>query len=79
MDRAFIVLLLMTSASGLALLAWRSTSAMPTLLAIHLGIVVALFATPPSGKFAHGVYRSAALLKSSIERRQRNNVALGTD
>lgn len=79
MDRAFIALLLMTSASGLALLAWRSTSAMPTLLAIHLGIVVALFATLPYGKFAHGVYRSAALLKSSIERRQRNDVALGAD
>lgn len=79
MDRGFIALLLMTSASGLALLAGRSTAAMPTLLAIHLGIVVALFATLPYGKFAHGVYRSAALLKSSIERRQRNNVTLGAD
>ncbi|MCO5397646.1 tricarballylate utilization 4Fe-4S protein TcuB [Ralstonia sp. 21MJYT02-11] len=79
MDRAFIALLLMTSASGLALLAWRSTSAMPMLLAVHLGIVIALFATLPYGKFAHGVYRSAALLKSSIERRQRNNIALGAD
>ncbi|WP_343549961.1 tricarballylate utilization 4Fe-4S protein TcuB [Ralstonia sp.] len=79
MDRGFIALLLMTSASGLALLAGRSTAAMPTLLAIHLGIVFALFATLPYGKFAHGVYRSAALLKSSIERRQRNNVTLGAD
>ena len=79
MDRAFIALLLMTSASGLALLAYRSTAAMPTLLAVHLGIVIALFATLPYGKFAHGSYRSAALLKSSIEKRQRNNVALGAD
>ena len=79
MDRAFIALLLMTSASGLALLAYRSTAAMPTLLAVHLGIVIALFATLPYGKFAHGIYRSAALLKSSIEKRQRNNVALGAD
>jgi citrate/tricarballylate utilization protein len=49
MDRGFIALLLLTSASGLALLALRTTSAMPSLLAIHLGIVMALFATLPYG------------------------------
>lgn len=79
MDRGFIVLLLLTSASGLALLALRATSAMPSLLAIHLGIVMALFATLPYGKFAHGIFRSAALLKSSIETRQRNALSLGSD
>lgn len=79
MDRGFIALLLMTSASGLALLAMRSTSAMPSLLAIHLGIVMALFATLPYGKFAHGIFRSAALLKSSIEKRQRNTLGLSSD
>lgn len=79
MDRGFIALLLLVSASGLALLAWRTTSAMPSLLAIHLGIVIALFATLPYGKFAHGIFRSAALLKSSIEKRQRNTLSLGSD
>ncbi|MFM0140535.1 tricarballylate utilization 4Fe-4S protein TcuB [Caballeronia grimmiae] len=79
MDRGFIALLLLTSASGLALLAFRTTSAMPSLLAVHLGIVMALFATLPYGKFAHGLFRSAALLKSSIEKRQRNTLSLGSD
>ncbi|KWF56067.1 tricarballylate utilization 4Fe-4S protein TcuB [Burkholderia pseudomultivorans] len=79
MDRGFIALLLLTSASGLALLALRATAAMPSLLAVHLGIVMALFATLPYGKFAHGVFRSAALLKSSIDKRQRNSLNLGSD
>ncbi|AOJ89909.1 tricarballylate utilization protein B [Burkholderia sp. MSMB0856] len=79
MDRGFIALLLLTSTSGLALFALRTTSAMPSLLAIHLGIVMALFATLPYGKFAHGIFRSAALLKSSIEKRQRNTLSLGSD
>lgn len=79
MDRGFIALLLLTSTSGLALLAFRTTTAMPSLLAVHLGVVMALFATLPYGKFAHGIFRSAALLKSSIEKRQRNTLSLGSD
>jgi citrate/tricarballylate utilization protein len=79
MDRGFIALLLLTSASGLALLALRTSSAMPSLLAIHLGIVMALFATLPYGKFAHGIFRCAALLKSSIEKRQRSTLSVGSD
>ncbi|HUD32826.1 MAG TPA: tricarballylate utilization 4Fe-4S protein TcuB, partial [Variovorax sp.] len=66
MDRGFIALLLLTSATGLALLAWRDSAAMGLLLAVHLGVVMALFLTLPYGKFAHGVFRSAALLKFSI-------------
>jgi citrate/tricarballylate utilization protein len=72
MDRGFSILLFATSATGLALLALRETVAMPLWLAIHLGVVMALFLTLPYGKFAHAVYRSAALLKWSIERRQPN-------
>jgi citrate/tricarballylate utilization protein len=79
MDRGFIALLLLTSATGLALLAWRDSAVMPALLAVHLGVVMALFATLPYGKFAHGIYRSAALLKSSIEKRQANKLQLGSD
>lgn len=79
MDRGFIALLLLTSATGLALLAWRDSGAMALLLAVHLGVVMALFATLPYGKFAHGIYRSAALLKSAIEKRQANKLQLGSD
>ena len=79
MDRGFIALLLLTSGTGLALLAWRDSGAMGLLLAVHLGVVMALFATLPYGKFAHGIYRSAALLKASVEKRQANKLQLGSD
>mgnify|MGYP003620088684 CR=1 len=35
--------------------------------------------TLPYGKFAHGIFRSAALLKWAIEKRQPNRQQLGTD
>jgi len=79
MDRGFIALLLLTSATGLALLAGRDTGVMAALLAVHLGVVMALFLTLPYGKFAHGIYRTAALLKSAIEKRQPNRLQLGSD
>jgi citrate/tricarballylate utilization protein len=79
MDRGFLALLLLVSASGLALLAWRETDALAALLAIHLGSVLALFATLPYGKFAHGIFRSAALLKYAIEKRTPNRLGLGPD
>ncbi len=70
MDRGFIALLFLASATGLALLAWRDSGAMALWLAIHLGVVMALFLTLPYGKFAHGVFRSAALVKWAIEKRR---------
>ena len=79
MDRGFIALLLLASLSGLALLAWRDSSAMAGLLALHLGVVMALFLALPYGKFAHGVFRSAALVKWSIERRLPSGLKLGDD
>lgn len=79
MDLGFIALLFATSATGLALLAWRDTGAMALLLAVHLGVVMALFLTLPYGKFAHGLYRGAALLKHAIEKRQPNRLQLGAD
>ncbi|MDP3138884.1 MAG: tricarballylate utilization 4Fe-4S protein TcuB [Burkholderiaceae bacterium] len=79
MDRGFIALLFLVSLSGLALLVWRDTRFMGLLLAVHLGVVMALFLTLPYGKFAHGVFRSAALLKYAIERRQPNRLQLGSD
>jgi citrate/tricarballylate utilization protein len=79
MDRGFIALLFLTSATGLLLLLLRDTGLMGLLLAVHLGVVMALFLTLPYGKFAHGVYRCAALLKWSIERRQPANIRLADD
>ena len=79
MDRGFIALLFFASATGLALLAWRDSGAMPLWLAIHLGVVMALFLTLPYGKFAHGVFRSAALLKWAIEKRLPSHVRLSED
>ena len=79
MDRAFIVLLFLISASGLLLLAYRDSAAMATLLAVHLGFVMGFFLTMPYGKFAHGIYRVAALLKNSIEKRQKSHAKFGAD
>jgi citrate/tricarballylate utilization protein len=79
MDRGFIALLFFGSLTGLALLAGRDSGAMALLLAVHLGVVMALFLTLPYGKFAHGFYRSAALLKYAIEKRQPNRLGLGSD
>jgi citrate/tricarballylate utilization protein len=79
MDHGLIALLFFTSLTGLLLLALRDTRAMGLLLALHLGVVMALFLTLPYGKFAHGIYRMAALLKWSIERRQPSTLRLGGD
>jgi citrate/tricarballylate utilization protein len=69
MDVAFIVMLFLTSLTGLALLVFRATPAMGILLAAHLGVVFGLFITMPYGKFVHGLYRYAALTRYSKERR----------
>jgi len=79
MDRAFIVLLFLISASGLLLLAYRDSAAMAFLLAVHLGFVMGFFLTMPYGKFAHGLYRGAALLKNSIEKREKNHSQFGAN
>jgi citrate/tricarballylate utilization protein len=67
LQESFIVMLLMTSATGLLLLALRGRPVMPVLLLVHLGFVLGLFLTLPYGKFVHGLYRMAALLKFSTE------------
>ena len=67
MDVAFIVLLVATSLNGLALLVLRETSACGLLLVVHLAVVMALFLTLPYGKFVHGIYRSAALMRYALD------------
>jgi citrate/tricarballylate utilization protein len=68
LDITFLALLLLTSATGFLLLFFRATPAMGTLLAVHLGFVLGLFATLPYGKFVHAVYRFAALLRYAVEK-----------
>jgi citrate/tricarballylate utilization protein len=77
MDRGFILLLFLTAASGLVLMLVRTTPALPLALCVHLGSVMALFLTLPYGKFAHGVFRGAALLKWAIEKRRPHSVVMG--
>jgi citrate/tricarballylate utilization protein len=79
MDLGFIALLFLVAASGLALWLARATPALALLLCLHLGAVMALFATLPYGKFAHGVFRTASLLRHAVEKRQPNPIGLGTD
>ena len=79
MDRGFIALLFLTATSGLALWAARGTPALALLLCLHLGAVMALFATMPYGKFGHGIFRTASLLRHAVEKRQPNPIGLGAD
>ena len=79
MDIGFITSLLSISITGLALLAWRETSYMGILLALHLGFVMGFFLMMPYGKFAQGIYRSLALLQNAIEVRQGKSVRVGAD
>ena len=69
MDVAFILMLFLTGSSGILLLVLRETAAMGLLLALHLGFVFAFFVTVPYGKFMHGLYRLAALLRYAQETR----------
>lgn len=68
LDVSFLVLLLLTSVTGLLLLALRESAAMGALLLVHLGVVLGVFLTMPYGKFVHAVYRYAALVRYAIER-----------
>lgn len=49
MDLGFIALLFLVAASGMALWLGRGTPALALLLCLHLGAVIALFATLPYG------------------------------
>jgi citrate/tricarballylate utilization protein len=75
MDAAFILMLFTTALTGIALLLLRDTSAMGPLLALHLGVVFALFISLPYSKFVHGIYRFVALVRYA---RERQEMAKGT-
>lgn len=57
-----------TSLTGLALLVLRETTIMPLLLFLHLAVVAVFFLMMPYSKFAHGLYRAAALIRYAVER-----------
>ncbi len=69
-EYAMLALLFLVSATGLLLLALRHTGAMGTLLALHFGLVLALFVAAPYSKLIHGVHRGLALLRNARERRK---------
>ncbi|MBS0558997.1 MAG: tricarballylate utilization 4Fe-4S protein TcuB [Proteobacteria bacterium] len=67
-DLAVLVLLSLSALTGLVLLALRGTGAMGPALAVHLGVILALFVTLPYSRMIHGVYRGLALLRRAAER-----------
>ncbi|MFG1421743.1 tricarballylate utilization 4Fe-4S protein TcuB [Roseixanthobacter liquoris] len=69
---AFCLTLVGLGVTGLALLVFRETAAMGTLLALHLGAVLGFFLTMPYGKFVHGIYRYVALARFAREREAQN-------
>jgi citrate/tricarballylate utilization protein len=66
-DGSFLLLLFLTSLTGLALMILRDSAVMGSLLVVHLGVVLALFITLPYGKFVHGIYRLTALVIYALE------------
>jgi citrate/tricarballylate utilization protein len=71
LDTAFLVVLDLAAITGMLTLALRGTRLLGAVLVIHLGVLAALYVTAPYGKFVHGGYRFAALLRDVAERRER--------
>ena len=74
-EYAMLSLLFLVSATGLLLLVVRHTGAMGVMLALHLGLVLALFVALPYSKMVHGVYRGLALWRHAREKRGGGMVA----
>lgn len=70
MDVSFLVLLFLTSLSGLVLMALKDTPWLAASLSIHLGVVLTLFLAMPYGKFIHGFYRLIALIAFAVEKHE---------
>ncbi|MGH9679729.1 MAG: tricarballylate utilization 4Fe-4S protein TcuB, partial [Candidatus Acidiferrales bacterium] len=63
MDYVFLFTLGLAALTGLLTLVLRGSSAMGSLLVLHLGLIAALFLTAPYGKFVHAVYRTLAVVR----------------
>ena len=68
-EYAWIGLLLFVGLTGLVLYAARGTGAVPLLLALHLGGVLAFFVLTPYSKMVHGFFRFAALVRDAQVKR----------
>ncbi len=75
MDYVFLVTLGLTALTGMLTLIFRATSAMGTLLVLHLACIAALFATAPYGKFVHAVYRTLAIARYESESKRPGHIA----
>lgn len=64
-EMAFILLLFFVAASGLALYAASGTAAVPALLGLHLGSVLAFFLLMPYSKMIHGFLRLTAIVRNA--------------
>ena len=64
---ALVLLLFIVSTSGLALYGLGDSGWLKSLLAVHLGSVLAFFLTAPYSKMVHGFYRFAALVRDAQE------------
>jgi citrate/tricarballylate utilization protein len=69
LDWLFLVALNVVAITGMLLLILRETPAMGVLLVVHLASVLALYVSAPYGKFAHFLYRYAALVQNRIDSR----------
>ncbi|WP_026987290.1 tricarballylate utilization 4Fe-4S protein TcuB [Fodinicurvata fenggangensis] len=67
-EMAFVLLLFLVAATGLALYAASGTAAVSPLLAIHLGAVLTFFLLMPYSKMVHGFYRLAALVRDAQQK-----------
>ncbi|MSQ23407.1 MAG: tricarballylate utilization 4Fe-4S protein TcuB [Chloroflexi bacterium] len=69
MDYVLLWQLALVNFTGLLLLALRDSAAMGPILIAHLAIVFTFFLTMPYSKFAHFIYRYAALVQNRLESR----------
>jgi len=62
---AFVLLLGLTGATGLALYAAGGTHLLAPMLALHLATVLTFFLSMPYSKMVHGFFRFAALIRDA--------------
>lgn len=67
MDYALIIMLFLSSFSGLALMALKASALLAYMLYFHLSTVLVLFIMLPYSKFVHIFYRFIALLKYNTD------------
>jgi citrate/tricarballylate utilization protein len=70
MDYVFLITLCLAALTGMLTLILRETSAMGSVLVLHLACIAALFLSAPYGKFVHAVYRTLAVIRYEVEQSQ---------